>query len=118
LSQADIALMQDSLEQRREAEVHALAGNQANGETRNRDSTDVASQRRSIFAPTEARLNTVALDAAGSSKHTMVLRDLFWTLYSKLGAVFEGHRVVYEVARWISAVSAVADTVRVTLNIV
>lgn len=38
-------------------------------------------------------------------RHSLILRDLAWTLYSKLAAVLEGHRVVYEVSRWISAVS-------------
>ena len=41
----------------------------------------------------------------GSTRHTAVLNDLFWTVYSKLAAVLEGHRVVYEVSRWISTVS-------------
>jgi exocyst complex component 4 len=46
----------------------------------------------------------VALDAAGPPLHAVVLKDLFWTLYSKLAAVLEGHRVVFEVARWIASV--------------
>ncbi|KAL7419839.1 exocyst subunit [Cryptotrichosporon argae] len=45
----------------------------------------------------------VSLDAMGPPKHAIILRDLFWTLYSKFVAVMEGHRVVYEVARWISS---------------
>lgn len=39
-------------------------------------------------------------------RHVAILEDLVWTLYSKLAAVLEGHRVVYEVSRWISAVRA------------
>lgn len=33
-----------------------------------------------------------------------IMRDLFWTLFSKLDAVLQGHRVVYEVAGKISSV--------------
>ncbi|KAK4685429.1 exocyst complex component 4, partial [Tremellales sp. Uapishka_1] len=57
---------------------------------------------KSIFSPTE-NLRAVALDAASPPRHAIVLRDLFWTLYSKLAAVLESHRVVYEVSRWISS---------------
>lgn len=46
-----------------------------------------------------------ALEMGASPQHAAVLRDLFWTLYSKLAAVLEAHRIVYEVARWISSVS-------------
>ena len=49
-------------------------------------------------------------DAISPSKHSAVLQDLFWTLYSKLAAVLEGHRVVYEVVRWISTVSRQSET--------
>lgn len=47
----------------------------------------------------------VSLDASGPPKHAVVLRDLFWTLYSKITAVMEGHRTVYEVVKWIASVS-------------
>lgn len=50
-----------------------------------------------------------SLDAIGPPQHAEVLRDLFWTLYSKLAAVLEGHRVVFEVARWISSVCQTVD---------
>lgn len=46
-----------------------------------------------------------SLEVGGPPQHAAILRDLFWTLYSKLAAVLEGHRIVYEVARWISSVS-------------
>lgn len=45
-----------------------------------------------------------SLEISVSPRHSAILRDLIWTLYSKLAAVLEGHRVVYEVSRWISAV--------------
>lgn len=52
-------------------------------------------------APVSASL---LMDVAGPSQHAAVLRDLIWTLYAKLAAVLEAHRVVYEVSRWIAAV--------------
>lgn len=65
----------------------------------------LSSRPESIFAPAGNTRMTGALDIASSAQHAAILRDLFWTLYSKLAAVLEGHRVVYEVARWISSVS-------------
>lgn len=50
----------------------------------------------------------VSLDASGPPKHAVVLRDLFWTLYSKIAAVMEGHRTVYEVVKWIASVSGLS----------
>jgi exocyst complex component 4 len=63
-------------------------------------------QRRSEAQdePFAMRLSN-SLDVGGPPQHAAILRDLFWTLYSKLAAVLEGHRIVYEVARWISSVS-------------
>jgi len=45
----------------------------------------------------------LSLDGGGPPKHAIVLLDLFWTLFSKLAAVMEGHRAVYEVSRWIAS---------------
>ncbi|EIW69172.1 hypothetical protein TREMEDRAFT_31499 [Tremella mesenterica DSM 1558] len=70
--------------------------------------TEQTTHRKSLFAPAETLRIAVALDAAGPAKHAVILRDLFWTLYSKLAAVLENHRVVYEVSRWISSVSRVS----------
>lgn len=39
------------------------------------------------------------------------LRDLFWTLFSKLDAVLQGHRVVYEVAGMIASRAGFKDEV-------
>lgn len=69
---------------------------------------DVAGGRRSLFAPGETLRIAVALDAVGPPRHAAVLNDLFWTLYSKLAAVLESHRVVCEVSRWISSVRSTA----------
>ncbi|WVR04091.1 hypothetical protein IAU60_001090 [Kwoniella sp. DSM 27419] len=59
--------------------------------------------RKSLFAPAETLRIEISLGATGPPQHAAILRDLFWTLYSKLAAVLEGHRVVYEVSRWISS---------------
>lgn len=57
------------------------------------------------MATTETLRSTISLDSMGPPHHAMILRDLFWTLYSKMAAVLEGHRIVYEVARWIPSAS-------------
>lgn len=59
----------------------------------------------------------VSLDATGPPENAIVLRDLFWTLYSKLAAVMEGHRAVYEVARWIASRRDFKDTTKADLNL-
>ncbi|WRT65409.1 uncharacterized protein IL334_002352 [Kwoniella shivajii] len=64
---------------------------------------DSSLKRRSLFAPGESHKIEVSLGATGPPQHAAVLRDLFWTLYSKLAAVLEAHRVIYEVSRWISS---------------
>jgi exocyst complex component 4 len=50
-------------------------------------------------------LRLAALESSAKEADHEVLRDLFWTLYSKLDAVMQGLRVVYEVANRIGAVS-------------
>ena len=56
-----------------------------------------------LISPLQLRLTSLE----SSAKHAdhEILRDLFWTLYSKLNAVLQGLRVVYEVARRIGSVS-------------
>ena len=51
-------------------------------------------------------LRLTALESSTKLLDQDVLRDFFWTLYSKLIAVSEGLRVVYEVANRIGSVSA------------
>ena len=55
-----------------------------------------------VFGSSETA--TASIKLGGSLRYAAILRDVIWTLYSKLAAVLEGHRVVYEVSRWISAV--------------
>lgn len=49
-----------------------------------------------------ARTSTVfrlsASETSAMERDSETMRDLFWTLFSKLDAVLQGHRVVYEVA--------------------
>ncbi|OWZ70298.1 hypothetical protein AYX14_04331 [Cryptococcus neoformans] len=61
------------------------------------------SSRKSLFSSTETSQIEISLGAAGPPQHAALLKDLFWTLYSKLAAVLEGHRVMYEVSRWVSS---------------
>jgi exocyst complex component 4 len=44
-----------------------------------------------------ARLRNELLDQSDSGDQAETLLDLFWTIYSKLRAVVEGHRVVSEI---------------------
>lgn len=55
------------------------------------------------ISPLQLRLT--ALESSVKHADHEILRDLFWTLYSKLVAVLQGLRVVYEVAKRIGSVS-------------
>ena len=57
------------------------------------------------ISPLQLRLT--ALESSTKHADHEVLRDLFWTLYSKLDAVMQGLRVVYEVANRIGSVSQI-----------
>lgn len=61
-------------------------------------------RRHSLVTAADSIRIAISLDTMSPPQHAAVLKDLFWTLYSKLAAVLEGHRVVYEVARWIPSV--------------
>jgi len=50
-------------------------------------------------------LRLTALEASAKETDRESLRDLFWTLYSKLDAVLQGFRVTYEVSNRIGKVS-------------
>lgn len=52
-----------------------------------------------------AVLRLAALEASTKATDQETLRDFFWTLYSKLDAVTQGLRVVYEVSNRIGSVS-------------
>jgi exocyst complex component 4 len=57
------------------------------------------------ISPLQLRLS--ALESSTKHADHEILRDLFWTLYSKLDAVMQGLRVVYEVAKRIGSVSLI-----------
>jgi exocyst complex component 4 len=59
----------------------------------------------------------LSLDGGGPPKHAIILHDLFWTLFSKLSAVMEGHRAVYEVSRWIASRRDFKDVKKSDLNV-
>jgi exocyst complex component 4 len=54
---------------------------------------------------TFSSLRLASLESSAKEVDQETLRDLFWTLYSKLDAVLQGLRVVYEVANRIGSVS-------------
>lgn len=62
-----------------------------------------------------AVLRLAALEASTKVTDQETLRDFFWTLYSKLDAVTQGLRVVYEVANRIGSVSGSATINACTL---
>lgn len=55
----------------------------------------------SILGSASMRLST--LETSQMERDNETLRDLFWTLFSKLDAVLQGHRVVFEVITKISS---------------
>jgi exocyst complex component 4 len=70
------------------------------------ESSMVASMGRLKVQPLPAsRLRLAALESSSKQADHETLKDLFWTLYSKLDAVTQGLRIVYEVANRIGSVS-------------
>lgn len=69
-----------------------------------------AGGREAQVKSTSLRL-TVLENSARHMDHE-VMKDLFWTLYSKLDAVAQGLRVVYEVANRIGSVCESASIIR------
>ena len=61
--------------------------------------------------PAASLLRLSALENSATNPDHEILRDLFWTLYSKLDAVSQSMRVVYEVANRIGSVSHMLDLV-------
>jgi exocyst complex component 4 len=64
-------------------------------------------QARAIKGPTlkASCLRLAALESSAKRVDHEILRDLFWTLYSKLDAVAQGLRVVYEISNRVGSVS-------------
>jgi exocyst complex component 4 len=61
-------------------------------------------------ATSTSTLRLAALESTSKHHDQDILKDLFWTIYSKLDAVTQGLRVVFEVANRIGSVSAVFIT--------
>lgn len=53
-----------------------------------------------------SRLRLTALESSSKKVDHETLKDFFWTIYSKLEAVAQGLRIVYEVANRLGSVSA------------
>jgi len=47
--------------------------------------------------PLSTMMRMTAVESSALQRDTETMRDLFWTLFSKLDAVLQGHRVLYEV---------------------
>lgn len=90
--------------------IRLTPSNAATGSNR----TGVASSSGSkyIFVdrkPTDdlaSSMRLASLEASAKESDRETIRDLFWTLYSKLDAVLQGFRVTYEVANRIGKVRA------------
>lgn len=59
-------------------------------------------------------LRLAALEPSAKQVDHEILNDLFWTLYSKLDAVAQGLRVIYEVANRVGSVSLCWTTLSIT----
>lgn len=77
-----------------------------NGESR---PSSMLMDASSGFNLTDTALLLSGLETAGTPSEAETLRDLFWTVFSKLNAVIEGHRVVFEVVNRISSVRGARD---------
>ena len=60
---------------------------------------------RKSASTTASTLRLAALESTSKHHDQEILKDLFWTIYSKLDAVTQGLRVVFEVANRIGSVS-------------
>lgn len=61
------------------------------------------------ISTTASTLRLAALESTSKHHDQEILKDLFWSIYSKLDAVTQGLRIVFEVANRIGSVSATAN---------
>jgi exocyst complex component 4 len=59
----------------------------------------------SAIAPKASSLRLAALESSAKQVDHETLKDFFWTVYSKLDAISQGLRVVYEISNRIGSVS-------------
>lgn len=102
-----LGVAMDRMVQRASGEIHTLVDTtldevDSRVELRREEAVNANTKPSNLVGTT---ILALSLDVVGPPHHAAILRDLFWTLYSKLVAVLEGHRVTYEIARGISAVS-------------
>ena len=69
-----------------------------------------AALARKGASTTASTLRLAALESTSKHHDQEILKDLFWTIYSKLDAVTQGLRVVFEVANRIGSVSVIFVT--------
>ncbi|KAJ1028347.1 hypothetical protein NDA18_003011 [Ustilago nuda] len=79
-----------------------------------RSFTESMRSSRSSFSftsnrPVSTMLRISASETSALQRDSETMRDLFWTLFSKLDAVLQGHRVVYEVAGMIASRAGFKD---------
>lgn len=67
------------------------------------------SSRTSFNRPISTMLRISPGETSALQRDGETMRDLFWTLFSKLDAVLQGHRVVYEVAGMIAGRAGFKD---------
>jgi len=97
----------DTLSQRLPVEVYQLV-DRTIAEVEQRHSIDLRSAQRGARSAREIRV------FGSGDGSTEVLRDLLWTLYSKLSAVLAGHRVVHDCVLGIVKESRNAENLRDT----
>uniref|UniRef100_V5E5Z1 Exocyst complex component Sec8 n=1 Tax=Kalmanozyma brasiliensis (strain GHG001) TaxID=1365824 RepID=V5E5Z1_KALBG len=80
-----------------------------------RSFTESMRTSRSSFNISKRPMSTMLRISAGETSALQrdgeTMRDLFWTLFSKLDAVLQGHRVVYEVAGMIASRAGFKDEI-------
>ncbi|SPO25928.1 related to SEC8 - protein transport protein [Ustilago trichophora] len=75
-----------------------------------RSSFNIANRPQSSTTNT-SMLRISAGETSALQRDGETMRDLFWTLFSKLDAVLQGHRVVYEVAGMIASRAGFKDEI-------
>lgn len=108
LVESTIAEAEERAEYRRKGDSSMLAFNgKSEGVyifTSEDSSIDRASSTKGVFMKA-SRLRLGALESSGKKIDHEIVKDLFWTLYSKLDAFAQGLRVIYEVANRVGSVS-------------
>ncbi len=97
----------DDVRERSEVGKRASVAHPPSQPGRRLSNTYVFTEAQTTRAQSAISLRLAALEAHSGGMGREPLRDLFWTLYSKLDAVLQGLRVVYDVA---TRIGSVCDT--------